>query len=179
MPSASPSPPSPKVAPPSHGWDIPSGSSTNHHHTFVSDGRPLLTAGTSRQGVAPPPPTLAPGAPIASVSDGRPVVLSPPSPAVVQHELLACTSPPSQTIAPLPRSAHPIREEYQPSLPVSPSPPSQTVVQHEFVACKSLPSPAVVLSPSPAHPIGELARPLRPTPIEGLVLVAAQLPISR
>ena len=37
--------------------------------TFVSDGRPLFTAGTSHQGVAP---TLAPGEPIASVTDGRP-----------------------------------------------------------------------------------------------------------
>ena len=50
-------------------------------------------AGT--MGVAP---AFAPGEPIASVSDGRPA------------RFLACQSPPSQTVAPLPRSAHPIRE---------------------------------------------------------------------
>ena len=53
---------------------------------------------------------------------------SPPSPTVVQHELLACTFPPSQTVVPLPRPAHPIRDWCRPSLLVSPSPPSPTVV---------------------------------------------------
>ena len=62
---------------------------------------------------------------------------------------------------------------------MSPSPPSPTVVQHEFLACTSPPSQTVVLSPRPAHPLGDLARTLQPALTETLILVAAQLPISR
>ena len=62
---------------------------------------------------------------------------------------------------------------------VSPSPPSPTVVQPVLLASPSPPSPTVVLFPRPAHPIRELTRPLLPTPIEELVLAAAQPPTFR
>ena len=93
-------------------------------------------------------PTLPPSEPVASASDGRPV-----------HVLLASPSTLPPTVAPLSRSAHPIREWRQHSLLVSLSPPSPTVVQPEFLAFKSPPSQRVAPLPQSAHPIGEYRQP--------------------
>ena len=74
--------------------------------TFVSDDRPLFTAGTSHQGVAP---TLAPGEPIASAADGRPAhALSEPITSVSNGRPLFTAGTFHQGVAPTLAPGEPI-----------------------------------------------------------------------